>query len=158
MAEGMCPRMTNQEGTVDFQLEHQFCAPSLTINVQLTSFDYRVLSLKVKSPLQNMVNPNAAVTQDAVAVGLEELRTSEHYFEFTSLPWPVTDSVIDNVEFSSLEEAFGPESLGIIVVKDLPTKFHDLRHKLLSYSSALGNMSPKELGVQPHVAYTFRIG
>jgi isopenicillin N synthase-like dioxygenase len=45
-----------------------------------------------------------------------------------------------------LEEAFGPASLGIIVVKDLPARFHDLRHRLLSYSSALGNLSAEELG------------
>jgi hypothetical protein len=57
-----------------------------------------------------------------------------------------TNPVVDNVDFSVLEEAFGSASLGIIVVKDLPSKFHDLRHKLLSYSSALGNLSPEELG------------
>jgi hypothetical protein len=57
-----------------------------------------------------------------------------------------TNTTPDNVDFSLLEEAFGPASLGIIVVKDLPTRFHDLRHRLLSYSSALGNLSAEELG------------
>lgn len=52
-----------------------------------------------------------------------------------------------NVTFSTLEEAFGDLSLGIIVVKDLPTKFHELRHRLLSYSSALGNLPQEELGM-----------
>lgn len=52
----------------------------------------------------------------------------------------------DDVDFSLLEEAFGSSSLGIIVVKDLPPKFHDLRHRLLSYASALGNLSQDELG------------
>lgn len=59
------------------------------------------------------------------------------------------DRYKDNVDFSILEEAFGPASLGIIVVKDLPSKFHDLRHRLLSYSSALGNLSPEDLGMKP---------
>ncbi|KAF1914160.1 hypothetical protein BDU57DRAFT_477960 [Ampelomyces quisqualis] len=73
-----------------------------------------------------MSNINAAVAQSATTVGLEDLRNN-------------------NVDFSLLEEAFGPASLGIIVVKDLPTKFHELRHRLLSYSSALGHLSPAEL-------------
>ncbi|KAJ4292468.1 hypothetical protein N0V90_009130 [Kalmusia sp. IMI 367209] len=69
---------------------------------------------------------NSVAQQDAVTVGLEELKN-------------------DSVEFSQLEEAFGPSSLGIIVVKDLPSKFHELRHRLLSYSSALANLPKKEL-------------
>ena len=44
-----------------------------------------------------------------------------------------------------MEEAFGPSSLGIIVVQDLPPKFHSLRHRLLSYSSALANLPKAEL-------------
>jgi hypothetical protein len=52
----------------------------------------------------------------------------------------------DNVDFSLLEDAFGPASLGIIIVKDLPSRFHELRHKLLSYSSALASLSPDQLG------------
>jgi hypothetical protein len=52
----------------------------------------------------------------------------------------------DDVDFALLEEAFGPSSLGIIVVKDLPSRFHELRHRLLSYASALGNLSQEELG------------
>ncbi|KAF2128171.1 Clavaminate synthase-like protein [Dothidotthia symphoricarpi CBS 119687] len=73
-----------------------------------------------------MANPKDAVNQNAVAVGLEDLRS-------------------EKVDFSLLEGAFGPASLGIIVVKDLPAKFHQLRHKLLSYASVLGNLSEDEL-------------
>lgn len=61
-------------------------------------------------------------------------------------PWTVRNHAVDKVEFSLLEDAFGPASLGIIVVKDLPSKFHELRHRLLSYSSALGNLPQNELG------------
>ena len=57
-----------------------------------------------------------------------------------------TDAQPDIVDFGLLEQAFGPESLGIIVVKDLPEKFHGLRSKLLSYSSALASLSPEQLG------------
>ncbi|TVY29932.1 hypothetical protein LHYA1_G001332 [Lachnellula hyalina] len=45
-----------------------------------------------------------------------------------------------NVSFETLEEAFGPESLGVIIVKDVPSVFLELRHRLLSYSSYLGNL------------------
>ncbi|KAF2662591.1 Clavaminate synthase-like protein [Lophiostoma macrostomum CBS 122681] len=64
--------------------------------------------------------------QGVVSVGLDALRN-------------------DKVQFSTLEEAFGPSSLGIIVVSSLPEKFHELRHRLLSYSSALGSLPQQEL-------------
>ncbi|TGO12686.1 hypothetical protein BTUL_0084g00450 [Botrytis tulipae] len=64
-------------------------------------------------------------------------------------PSPVTVSLQDlqsgNVSFSTLEEAFGPESLGIILVKDVPEPFVELRHSLLSYSSYLGNLPEARL-------------
>jgi isopenicillin N synthase-like dioxygenase len=70
---------------------------------------------------------DGAVKQDAVMVGLGDLKN-------------------ENVNFSALEEAFGASSLGIIVVKDLPSQFHTLRHKLLSYASALASLPQDELG------------
>lgn len=51
------------------------------------------------------------------------------------------------VPFDALEEAFGPSSLGIIVVRGLPEKFRELRQRLLSYSSYLANLSESELGM-----------
>ena len=50
------------------------------------------------------------------------------------------------VPFETLEEAFGPSSLGILIVKDLPSRFCRLRHELLSYSSYLANLPTEELG------------
>lgn len=50
------------------------------------------------------------------------------------------------VPFSDLEQAFGPDSLGIIVVKGLPEEFVQLRRTLLSYSSYLANLPEEELG------------
>ncbi|CAZ79720.1 unnamed protein product [Tuber melanosporum] len=46
-----------------------------------------------------------------------------------------------NVDLKRLEKAFGPESLGIIVVSGLPEKFIGLRQRLLSFASHLGNLS-----------------
>jgi len=67
------------------------------------------------------------VQGEAVTVTLDELRN-------------------DSVPFESLEAAFGPSSWGILVVKDLPEKFIELRKKLLSYSSYLANLPQEELG------------
>ncbi|KAK3060742.1 hypothetical protein LTS18_007789, partial [Coniosporium uncinatum] len=50
-----------------------------------------------------------------------------------------------SVSFDTLEEAFGPSSLGIIVVKGLPERFAELRKTLLSYSSYLANLSDEQL-------------
>ncbi len=53
------------------------------------------------------------------------------------------------MSFERLEEAFGPSSLGILLVKDLPPRFIKLRHKLLSYSTYLANLPTEELGIDP---------
>ncbi|KAK9455711.1 hypothetical protein V1511DRAFT_498506 [Dipodascopsis uninucleata] len=41
-----------------------------------------------------------------------------------------------------LPEAFGPESLGIIIVKDISEKFVELRRHALTYSSQLAQLGP----------------
>lgn len=51
-----------------------------------------------------------------------------------------------SVSFSTLDDAFGQSSLGILLVKDLPLRFSSLRHQLLSYASYLANLSQHELG------------
>lgn len=53
------------------------------------------------------------------------------------------------VSLETLEEAFGPDSLGIILVRDLPTDFVSLRRRLLSLSSYLANLPESELGTFP---------
>uniref|UniRef100_A0A093UTE5 Lysine--tRNA ligase n=1 Tax=Talaromyces marneffei PM1 TaxID=1077442 RepID=A0A093UTE5_TALMA len=62
---------------------------------------------------------------------------------------PVTVSLQDlysgSVPFEALTEAFGPSSLGIIVVKDLPPTFKELRAQVLSNSSYLASLSQDEL-------------
>lgn len=50
-----------------------------------------------------------------------------------------------SIPFELLENAFGPSSLGIIVVKGLPSDFTTLRKRLLSYSSHLANLPQSEL-------------
>lgn len=59
------------------------------------------------------------------------------------------------VSFDTLTEAFGPESLGIIVVKDLPQTFTELRAKVLSNSSYLAALPDAELGKSSHF-HTYR--
>lgn len=48
---------------------------------------------------------------------------------------------VDNL----LPQAFGPDSLGIIVVKGLPEKFHSLREKVLKSASELAKLPKHEL-------------
>ncbi|RMX95686.1 hypothetical protein D0868_11597 [Hortaea werneckii] len=50
-----------------------------------------------------------------------------------------------SVSLETLEDAFGPASLGIIIVRDLPENFLNLRKRLLSYSSYLANLPTDEL-------------
>lgn len=54
---------------------------------------------------------------------------------------------IGTVSFETLSEAFGPASLGIIVVKDLPAEFKSLRAQALSNASYVASLSPEELGM-----------
>ena len=52
-----------------------------------------------------------------------------------------------SVSLDTLEQAFGPDSLGIIVVRDLPEQFVELRRRLLSLSSYLANLPDQELSM-----------
>ena len=62
-----------------------------------------------------------------------------------------------SVSLETLEEAFGPASLGIIIVRDLPEKFLDLRKRLLSYSSYLANLPTDELGDTPRANHLLKV-
>lgn len=62
----------------------------------------------------------------AVSVSLDELRDG-------------------SVSLETLEQAFGPSSFGIIIVRDLPRRFVELRRQLLSMSSYLANLPDSEL-------------
>ena len=52
-----------------------------------------------------------------------------------------------NIPDEMLEDAFGPSSLGIMIVKDLPTEFKSLRERILSYASYLANLPQAQLGL-----------
>lgn len=61
---------------------------------------------------------------------------------------PVTVSLKElqaGITADVLEQAFGPDSLGIIVIKDLPQKFHQLRMKVLQSASILATLEEAEL-------------
>ncbi|KAI9771098.1 MAG: hypothetical protein M1840_002449 [Geoglossum simile] len=63
---------------------------------------------------------------DAVTVGLGDLRAG-------------------TVPAGALEEAFGPTSLGIIIVKDLPPEFLELRGRLLLAASQIAKLPAEDL-------------
>lgn len=54
--------------------------------------------------------------------------------------------VLGSVPLTTLQQAFGPDSLGILVVSGVPTEFAELRRYALSYASYLGNLPKSELG------------
>ncbi|KAI9374835.1 hypothetical protein BJX61DRAFT_550709 [Aspergillus egyptiacus] len=62
------------------------------------------------------------------------------------------------VSFDTLTEAFGPSSLGIIVVKDLDPKFQRLRAQVLSNASYLAALSADELESLTSPAAKYLIG
>lgn len=55
------------------------------------------------------------------------------------------DLMEGSVNLMTMERALGPESLGVILVKDLPPNFITLRKRVLSYSSHLANLDSEEL-------------
>jgi hypothetical protein len=84
------------------------------------------------------------MSSTAVTVSLDDLKNGHS---------PITCSrdnllikSLGSVAFSTLEAAFGPNSLGIIIVKNIAPEFVQLRHRLLSYSSYLGNLPEFRLG------------
>jgi hypothetical protein len=92
-----------------------------------------------------MTTNGASTSQKAVTVSLQALKDGTQSPGNLYQAQSITTTT-GAVPFSSLEEAFGPDSLGIIVVKDLPAKFMELRRNLLSYSSYLANLPDTELG------------
>lgn len=55
------------------------------------------------------------------------------------------DELNKGIDHSILEQAFGPDSLGIIIVKNLPEEFLELRQKVLKSASILANLPREEL-------------
>lgn len=70
------------------------------------------------------------------------------------MAWQLANKLPGTVSLEALQEAFGPDSLGILVVKDVPAEFAELRRRLLSYSSYLGNLPKETLGILTHLALT----
>lgn len=73
------------------------------------------------------ITPSSDPLPEAVSVSLKELEDG-------------------SVSLETLEKAFGPASLGIILVRDLPERFAELRREVLSLSSYLANLGEGELG------------
>ncbi|EXJ74828.1 uncharacterized protein A1O5_01524 [Cladophialophora psammophila CBS 110553] len=63
-----------------------------------------------------------------------------------------------SVPFTTLEEAFGESSLGILVVNNLPARYLELREKLLSYSSYLAQLPAEDLDALTDAASHYEIG
>lgn len=88
----------------------------------------------------------SADAQSPVTVSLQDLRDGLHHTQFACFSPETNPPNADSVSFKTLEAAFGPSSLGILLVKDLPSEFPSLRHRLLSYATYLANLPESELG------------
>ncbi|KAK2743219.1 hypothetical protein CKAH01_06929 [Colletotrichum kahawae] len=87
-----------------------------------------------------------------VTVSLKDLKEA-------SQPQLTCDNLLlGNIPFETLQKAFGPDSLGILVVKDVPTEFAHLRHQTLSYASYLGNLPEQELAKIENVKAKYLTG
>ncbi|PYI24622.1 Clavaminate synthase-like protein [Aspergillus japonicus CBS 114.51] len=62
------------------------------------------------------------------------------------------------ITFATLTEAFGPSSLGIIIVKDLPANFAPLRAQVLSNASYLAALPQEELETLTSAAAKYLVG
>lgn len=90
------------------------------------------------------MNTTQATVAQAVTVSLKDFENGKRHPSF-----PHWYTHLDNtgvVSFDTLTEAFGPSSLGIIIVKDLPPEFVQLRAQVLSNASYLAALSNSELG------------
>jgi isopenicillin N synthase-like dioxygenase len=90
-------------------------------------------------------------------------RRPQDWFVTYTLTTDKTNSLIihvhtGNVSFETLQAAFGPDSLGILVVKDIPPEFPQLRHLALSYASYLGNLPREELDKLENVKAKYLTG
>lgn len=63
-----------------------------------------------------------------------------------------------SIPLATLEAAFGPDSLGIIIVRDLPPQFPALRARLLSLSSYLANLPAAQLEKLEHPESNYDVG
>ncbi|SMY23035.1 unnamed protein product [Zymoseptoria tritici ST99CH_1A5] len=64
----------------------------------------------------------------------------------------------NSIPLSTLEAAFGPSSLGILLVKDLPPTFPALRSKLLSYASYLAALPASTLSTVEVPSARYNVG
>lgn len=78
-------------------------------------------------------------TMSPVVVSLEDLKT-------------------DNIPFSTLLQAFGPDSLGILLVSDLPPHFTALRTQVLSNSSHLAALPSHKLDALTNERAKYLVG
>ncbi|OQO06102.1 hypothetical protein B0A48_08690 [Cryoendolithus antarcticus] len=89
-------------------------------------------------------------------------RTGKCERTFTGHAGPVTCTWLSESRVASgsedCETAFGPESLGIIIVRDLPKEFVSLRQKLLSMSSYLANLEAEELAKLEKAEANYSVG
>lgn len=120
--EGRCDRLSAGSEALHLFLRLFFSNLVLALRVAFLAFVVRTDTLPTctMGPIENG-------RPSAVTVSLQELKNG-------------------SVSLDTLEQAFGEDSLGIIIVKDLPEEFIALRKNLLSLASYLAALPEEELG------------
>ena len=115
-----------------------------------------ILVILKKSPFEKVYIPAlikmgsiGPTIAQAVTVSFQELLDGEDHLPRDACIRLIKATCIDSVSFETLTDAFGPSSLGIIVVKDLVPKFKQLRSEVLSNASYLAALPEQELGMHP---------
>ena len=102
---------------------------------------------RIRHDTCNMAERTSASTPKPVTVTLEALRNGDFPCA-TENPTTLRHIKLTStgtVPFSTLEQAFGPTSLGILLVSNLPDHFHTDRSDVLSHASYLAALPPSEL-------------
>ena len=103
------------------------CSASMTTSLEGRIASDRRRTIPSSPTMGSIAQEHSTERPTAVSVSLQELKDG-------------------TVSLETLEQAFGPASLGIIIVRDLPAHFAELRHEVLSLSSYLANLPAEELG------------
>ncbi|KAF2857353.1 Clavaminate synthase-like protein [Piedraia hortae CBS 480.64] len=76
----------------------------------------------------------------------------------TAVTVPYSSLKSQTIPLSTLESAFGPSSLGIIIISDLPPSYPSLRSRALNFSNTLAHLPPSTLSALERPSAKYSIG
>ena len=120
-----CPAPAPRPHFYFFLLTSSIQGKNLFHNISITTYQICPRPRPRPRPLTYLMSCDSPII-----VSLNDLKTDEGY---------------PGLKDEILEKAFGPNSLGIIIIKDLPIQFVELRKKVLISASKLANLPTDQL-------------